>query len=49
MRRHEAAALLAVGIVLGVAGVVWLFGPVALLLSGVLLAAAALFVPTREE
>jgi 4-hydroxybenzoate polyprenyltransferase len=48
--RREAALALAVAAALLVAGLVWLFGPYGLLLSGAALAAVTLFVfDIREE
>lgn len=43
MRRHEAVALVALAVLLTIAGVTWLFGPWGLTGSGVALAAIALF------
>jgi predicted PurR-regulated permease PerM len=47
--RSEARALLALAVVLLVAGLVWLFGPYGLLGAGLLLAVLVLFVFNVEE
>jgi hypothetical protein len=49
MRRSEAAVVLGFALVLVVSGVTFLVGPWGLVVSGVVLLAAVLFMPVKEN
>jgi len=49
MTPAQAAGLVLIGLALTITGLVWLFGPWALVGSGLLLVALALLIPVKER